>query len=250
MCTLVCRWAPGEAVPIQTLALRDELASRAFDTPGAWWPDQPAVIGGRDQSAGGTWCASDVGSGVTAVVLNRAERRTAAPGAPSRGILPMLAVRSGPRWADSIDVAPMAGFNLVLVTPDSLTWWSFDGTSLVAQSLQPGTHMFTPNGRSVPILDARFADGQALVSADLAGRTDQVWRNWLPIIADSTPREDALALLVRIPVGDDVFETVFGQFIAARPGVLRLDYAVRPAHASLWTTARWRTEGGAATLLG
>jgi hypothetical protein len=247
MCTLVCRWAPTETVPLQMLALRDELASRAFDLPGNWWPDQPLVVGGRDRSAGGTWCASDVATGVTAVVLNRGERRTAAQGAPSRGVLPLLAIRSGPRWPDVLDVTPMASFNLVLATPDSLTWWSFDGTNLVTRPLRAGTHMFTPQGLAVPLLDARFAQGHAVIDADLTGSTDQVWQNWLPIIADNHPQDDPLALLVRIPIGEDVFETVFGQLIAARPGALRLDYVVKPERTQEWNTARWHADGGVAS---
>src|SRR4051794_41760183 len=87
MCTVVCRWLPDE--PVQILAVRDELISRDFDLPDEWWPAQPGVIGGRDQQAGGSWCVSDLASGVTALVLNRIERRT---GAPSRGVLPFAAV--------------------------------------------------------------------------------------------------------------------------------------------------------------
>ena len=51
----------------------------------------PDVIGGRDRTAGGTWCASRVDTGVTALVLNRGQKRLASPGAASRGILPLLA---------------------------------------------------------------------------------------------------------------------------------------------------------------
>ena len=48
---MVCRWQPAERWPVQILALRDELLSRAFDPPGQWWPEQPAVVGGRDRSS-------------------------------------------------------------------------------------------------------------------------------------------------------------------------------------------------------
>src|ERR1700710_291859 len=68
MCTVVVRWSEGE--PVQVLALRDELVGREFDDPGEWWPGLPGVIGGRDRSAGGTWCAVDVDRGVTALGPN------------------------------------------------------------------------------------------------------------------------------------------------------------------------------------
>ena len=29
-----------------------------FDDPAPWWPDLPDVYGGRDRTAGGTWCAT------------------------------------------------------------------------------------------------------------------------------------------------------------------------------------------------
>jgi hypothetical protein len=231
------------------LALRDELVSRAFDIPGAWWPDQPQVVGGRDRLGGGTWCASDIGAGVTAVVLNRPERRTAAPGAPSRGVLPLLAVRTVERWPEFLDLAPMASFNLVLATLESLTWWSYDGTTLTAHALEPGTHMFTPKGPALPLLDHRFAQGHAHLDGNLAGSTDLVWADWLPTIQDSEPSEDPLALLVRIAVGDDVFETVFGQFIATRPGALRLDYAIKPHRSQSWTVDQWTIQTDLATRL-
>src|SRR3954452_1528454 len=127
MCTVVCRHAPGQPTPVQVLALRDELAGRPFDVPAAWWPAQPGVIGGRDRTAGGSWCVTDVAAGVTAVVLNSPLRRTAAPGAASRGVLPLLAVAHRQDWLQHVDVASMAGFHLVLITPQTLTWWEFDG---------------------------------------------------------------------------------------------------------------------------
>ena len=74
MCTVVTRWAADE--PLRILAVRDELVSRDFDDPDAWWPEQPGVIGGRDRQAGGSWCVTDVATGVTALVLNRIERRS------------------------------------------------------------------------------------------------------------------------------------------------------------------------------
>jgi hypothetical protein len=229
------------------LALRDELVSRSFDLPSAWWPEQPRVVGGRDRRGGGTWCASDVAAGATAVVLNRGERRVAAPGASSRGVLPLIAVRAFEHWPEFIDLAPMASFNLVLATAESMTWWSFDGVTLAAHALEPGTHMFTPAGLAQPMLDGRFAQGHARVDGGPAVPTDVVWTDWLPIVQDSEPSEDPLALLVRIPLGDDSFETVFGQFIAARPGALRLDYAANPHRLQPWTVDNWTIQSDLAT---
>src|SRR5215475_4284789 len=67
VCTVVLRWTTGE--PLRILAIRDEFVSRDFDPPGAWWPEQQGVIGGRDRLAGGSWCVSDPRTDVTALVL-------------------------------------------------------------------------------------------------------------------------------------------------------------------------------------
>ena len=232
MCTVVIRWAPGH--PVRILALRDELASREFDLPDSWWPDQPSVVGGRDRSAGGSWCVTDVDAGVTAVVLNRPERRTALPGAPSRGLLPLLAVRAGPAWRDEIGLAPMASFNLVLVTPQSVQWWAFDGAALVEERLGAGTWMFTPRGRRTHPLDPRL----------LAEDARTAWRD---VVAAAVPSPDPTdGLVVQHPIGDDSYETVFGQVLLTRPQWMRLDYlrAVARNPGGAWSTQTWACTTG------
>lgn len=238
---MVCRWQPDARFAVQVLALRDELLSRAFDPPGDWWVGQPGVVGGRDRSAGGSWCVSDVADGVTAVVLNRPERRTAAAGAASRGVLPLAAARYRERWPEFVEVAGMASFNVVLASPRSLCWWSFDGRRLQRQELAAGTYMFTPRGLATSEIDHRFAVGGARLDPDVTAPVGQVWADWLTIVEEATPSDDPLGLIVRRPIDQDSYETVFGQFIAAAPGVLRLDYLNNPAQGTdrAWTTRLW-----------
>ena len=214
------------------LALRDELASRAFDHPDAWWPDQPNSIGGRDRVAGGSWCASDIATGTTAVVLNRPERREAQPGASSRGVLPLLALRAGANWVTEIDVGPMAGFNLAIAEPAGVQWWSFDGTDLQHEVLDPGVWMLTPRGRRTEPLEPR------LTSDDLPA-------SWIDLVRDTPPTDDPSGgLVVQKQFGDDSYETVFGQVIEAGPGMLRVDYLDRVARnpRGTWATRTWRHE--------
>ncbi len=240
VCTVVCRLGgAGEPFPVQLLALRDELRGRPFDLPGQWWPDEPGVVGGRDRQAGGTWCASDPETGVTSVVLNRPERPVAEPGAPSRGVLPLRAVRYRERWPDHVDCTGMASFNLVLATPEMLRWWWFDGERLSRADLAPGTHMFTPRGMAAGAARAPFSAAAGGFSGDLSAGTEAAWSEWLEVVNGAAPSDDPQSLLVRRPVGDDTFETVFGQFIAARPGTLRLDYLPQPAAHQPWTTKVW-----------
>jgi len=218
---VVVRWAPNK--PARVLALRDELTSRAFDDPGQWWPDQPGVVGGRDRVAGGTWCASDIRSGVTALVLNRPQKRSADDGAPSRGVLPLLAVAHEHDWSAHLDTAGMASFAIVLVTPDRLTTWDFDGTQLTEQEQSPGTHMTTSGG---------VEDGKAdRYLADFEKSDPDEWR---ALIRRDAPSPDLTELVVRRERNGAVYATVFGQLIESAPGQLQLQYSRTP-----WLDDSW-----------
>lgn len=222
MCTVVVRWAPAETPLI--LALRDELTSREFDDPAAWWPDQPTVVGGRDRTAGGSWCVSDSATGVTALVLNRPQRRIAAQAAPSRGVLPLLAVRHGSDWPNHLDCTGMASFAVVLVTPETLTEWAFDGEHLTERELRRGTHMVTSGGAE---------DGKAdrYLARFTARTTAEAWRD---VVAGEQPEDDLSALVVRHEMGDRVYGTVFGQLIEPAAGVLQLSYSRTPWEPGSW----------------
>lgn len=223
MCTVVVRWSPGE--PARILALRDELTGRPFDDPGRWWPDVPDAVGGRDRVAGGTWCATRVGTGVTALVLNRPQKRVADPGAPSRGVLPLLAVAHERDWSRRVDLAGMAGFALVLVTPAGMTTWDFDGERLEERPFAEGTHMVTSGGpedrkaeRYLPLVAAAdFPEG------------------WRALLRSAPPADDPGALVVRHEKDGLVYATVFGQLLEATPGRLTLEYSREPWREESWT---------------
>lgn len=223
MCTVVVRFTPG--LPTQVLALRDELTSRRFDDPDFWWDDYPGVVGGRDRTAGGTWCASRVTTGATALVLNRLEKRVAAPEAPSRGLLPLLGVRHETTWQSHVDVRGMASFLLVLSQPDRLLSWRYDGQRCEPAEHDPGTHMFTSGGAE---------DGKAdryLAAFARQQRPDE----WRALVAGAQPTDDPAALVVRHEQDGLVFATVFGQLISATPGRLRLDYSRQLGTGEEWT---------------
>jgi uncharacterized protein with NRDE domain len=223
VCTVVCRVVPGE--PVQLLAIRDEMISRDFDLPDAWWPAQPGVIGGRDQRAGGSWCVSDVASAVTALVLNRVERRE---GTPSRGLLPLAAVAAGASWTERVDHRAMASFNLVLAGPAGVTVWTWDASRLDRVELGPGTHMVTSRG----------VDSDDGKTTAFGPRFDS--EPWLDVVTSCEPADDVAALVVRHQVeGGDTYATVFGQLITAWPGDLRISYSRTPWTAGDWTDRAW-----------
>lgn len=222
MCTVVVRRAADR--PVEILAIRDELTTRDFDAPERWWPQFPDVVGGRDHVAGGTWCATRVGTGVTALVLNRHHERPAAPGASSRGVLPLLGAVHGADWASHVQLAGMAGFVLVLATPDRLTSWVFDGDRLTETEFPEGTHMMTsggPQDRKADLWRETFA------AAAFPG-------GWRSLVQDRPPADDPSALVVRHERDSQVYGTVFAEIVDASPGQLRLEYSRRP-----WTTVPW-----------
>jgi hypothetical protein len=229
VCTVVVRWSDGQ--PVQILALRDESTDREFDDPRPWWPERPGLVGGRDRLAGGTWCATSVATGTTALVLNRPVKRRADPGAPSRGLLPLLAVEHEELWAKHLELDGMASFLLVLSTPHRLTTWDFDGQALTENDHRPGTHMITSGGP-----EDRKADRH--LAAFEAAEFPEGWRG---LVRGTPPSADPGSLVVRHEVSDPelgafVFATVFGELILAAPGRLRVQYSRRP-----WTTDPWET---------
>ena len=224
MCTVVVRWSDGR--PPQILALRDELVTRDFDDPGTWWPEFPSVVGGRDRTGGGTWCATRIDTGATALVVNRPQKPLADEGAPSRGILPLIAVEHGADWRSHVDLDGMASFALLLATPHRVTTWDFDGEALVTADHPEGTLMLTSGGP-----ENRKAD------THLAAFQDSSYpHGWRQLVQDGPPRDDPAALVVRHEQDGLVFGTVFGELIEAQPGRLRLEYSRQP-----WKRRPWRT---------
>lgn len=219
MCTVVSLWHPGD--PLRILAIRDEVMSRAFDEPGAWWPQLPGVVGGRDRVAGGSWCVSDVAGGVTALVLNRPEQRT---GSPSRGVLPLAAVEHGDAWTEHVDHRAMATFTLVLASPDGVRAWEWTGDALTRTDLTAGLHVFTSNG-----VDPDTTKGRRYTALFAE-------RDWLDVVTDEQPADDLDALIIRHPVAelDDVYGTVFAQLLVTEPGKLTASFSRTP-----WVTDDW-----------
>lgn len=229
MCTVIIRrdgTGPGDV-----LALRDEMVGRAFDDPGRWWPDQPDVVGGRDRQAGGSWCVTDVRRGRTALVLNRPVRRVAEPGAPSRGVLPLLAAEHGERWVERLDLHGMATFTVVLVEPAVTQMWDFDGESLAPRVLPPGTSMITSGGAEDGKV-GRFLPAFAATGAD-----------WQELVARQSPVDDPTGLVVHHPLSlpdgtPGTFATVLAQQLRAVPGRLDVAWSRTPAQRP-WSVSTW-----------
>src|SRR5208282_1532414 len=91
MCTVVLLLRPGHAWPVLIAANRDEMLSRPWQPPAAYWPDRPGVVAGLDELAGGSWLGINR-HGVVAGILNRHGSLGPAAGKRSRGELVLEAL--------------------------------------------------------------------------------------------------------------------------------------------------------------
>lgn len=130
-------------------ANRDELHERPAD-PIEWWADVPAIAGGRDRRAGGTWLAVRR-DGRFAAVLNAAGSAPAA-GASSRGdlVVDFLAADDPAAGIEQLARrAPcMAGFHFV--GGDLHRAWYLSSAAPQPQLLAPGRQACGNHGVAEP----------------------------------------------------------------------------------------------------
>jgi hypothetical protein len=148
VCTVITLQRPGHAWPLLLAANRDERLDRAWDSPGAHWPDQPDVVAGRDRLGGGTWMAVNA-AGVVATVLNRPGSLGPAAGKLSRGELPLMALAQGSAAEaaaamTALDGSDYRSFNMVIADRDAV-WFvrNLGDGRPAARLLTPGLHMVT-----------------------------------------------------------------------------------------------------------
>jgi hypothetical protein len=248
MCTAVISFAPAAPFPVLLLGVRDEFAARAWQPPARHWPDRPALIGGRDAQAGGTWLAVDPGAPRAATVLNGRGKMAPEHARTSRGELPL---RAGfdPTASDLSGFDP---FHLVAAEPAAVRLWSWDGTDLSARSLDPGLHLIVNSG-----LEASAPDdgpGSAEMSARVAhfrrrfaaaarpepwaGPPAAAWGDWLPLAdGDGLDRTDPRALVVRRDFGDGrIWGTTSISLVALSRDGARFDFSPEPGDPTAWYT--------------
>lgn len=189
MCTVVIRIVPGEDFPLLLAANRDERVDRAWDPPGAWWPAQPDVIGGRDRTAGGTWMAMNE-AGVIACVLNRPGSLGPAAGKQSRGTLPLAALQAAgvgeaAALIAKLDATSFRAFNLVLADRSGAIFLRSDGDGFLCTStLTPGVHMVTARDPDDPESPRILRHLERFREAAAPRPETGEWAAWIEILAD------------------------------------------------------------------
>ena len=197
MCTVVVLHRPGHPWPVLLAANRDERLDRPWDTPGAYWPNQPGTVAGRDRLAGGTWMAVD--GSVCAAVLNRVDSLGPAPGKRSRGELPLLAVRHGSAAAAAdalagLDAGGWRTFNMVLA--DGAGAWFVRGLGHgrpEAWPLPPGVSVVTAHDPNDPASARAQRHHPRFAAAPVPDPGAGDWSAWAALLADRTgPRMAAI----------------------------------------------------------
>jgi uncharacterized protein with NRDE domain len=126
MCLIAIDWKTNPHWPLVLIGNRDEFHARPTD-PATFWTEAPAIIAGRDLTAGGTWLGVHA-NGRFAAVTNYREKVEPPPNARSRGHLVGDFLRGAATPAAfmaniAADANRYAGFNLFTGDRDTLMYF-------------------------------------------------------------------------------------------------------------------------------
>ncbi|APX92473.1 hypothetical protein BWR19_05685 [Halomonas sp. 1513] len=144
MCLIAFAFHPHASLPLRLIANRDERHARPT-APLARWHDTPAILGGRDLLAGGSWLALHRDGRMAAITNVRDPRIGVADTAPSRGELVRQALLSDdlPGWLARLaegDAWHYGGFNLLVGDAQRLWHLHRGHARLALQPLAPGCY--------------------------------------------------------------------------------------------------------------
>lgn len=144
------RVVPG--YPLLAAANRDEFYARPAGPPQLLSAD-PWILGPRDEQAGGTWIAVAEG-GRFAALTNRPRGEPRDPDRPSRGQIPLRALRAGSLDAALADLEALPegtydGFHLFCAGPEGSAVVAH-GPAGYVRRLTPGVHVLTNKGLTLP----------------------------------------------------------------------------------------------------
>lgn len=141
MCLILLAWRAHAAYPLVVAANRDEFYARPSSAAG-FWSDRPAVLAGRDLTAGGTWMGVDRSGRFAAVTNYRGAHEPSA--AHSRGALVSAFLQDGAAPAAYMDrifaeATSYSGFNLLVADGREL-WWMSNRGGGKPRRLEPGLY--------------------------------------------------------------------------------------------------------------
>lgn len=141
MCTTLFAFGQHIDYPLILLSNRDEFHQRRT-APAQPWPESPAIIGGKDLEAGGTWLAASHSGRFGNLTNYRDFRKGLNPAAPTRGkfIPDFLEAPTSP--LDFMEGIPHPdhynGFSLLLGSAEEIAFYSNMGSA--PQWVEKGIH--------------------------------------------------------------------------------------------------------------
>jgi uncharacterized protein with NRDE domain len=162
MCLIALAFRVHEGFPLVVAANRDEWRDRPT-APLAFWADQPAILAGRDLSAGGTWMGVTRSGRFAAVTNYRdpSERRTMPRSRGALVIDALLSLDAPEAFLGSLRPSDYAGFNLLVGDERRLFYYgSREGE---VREVAPGVHALSNHLLDEPwpkVLQARTAMAQ------------------------------------------------------------------------------------------
>jgi uncharacterized protein with NRDE domain len=188
MCLILVAWRAHAEYPLLLAANRDEYHARPA-APAAWWPT-PAILAGRDLSAGGTWLAV-ARDGRFAALTNFRDPTRPQRTAPSRGeLVPATLAAGEPAQRRLQQLRACAGnyngFNLIFSDGDQLA--VFESVAGEGRLLGPGVY-----GLSNHLLDTpwpKVQNAKSALSAALSRLPDE--QPLLELLRDERQPDDTL----------------------------------------------------------
>jgi uncharacterized protein with NRDE domain len=186
VCLILLAWRVHPDHELVLAANRDEFHSRPA-APAAWWTE-PAILAGRDLSAGGTWLGVSR-DGRFAALTNYRNPSRPRPDAPSRGALvPQVLAAALPADQQLAQLRRIAGdyndFNLIF--SDGAQLAVFESVPGEGRVLGPGVY-----GLSNHLLDTpwpKVRNAKSALGAALTHLPDDT--SLLELLRDDSPAED------------------------------------------------------------
>jgi hypothetical protein len=244
MCTTVVSIDPHSSVPVLLVGVRDEFLDRPWLAPDRHWPGYPALVGGQDLQALGTWLAVHPQAPRVACVLNA--HGEAAPDSRrlTRGALPLLLAADGE--LGDLDPTRYDPFHLVSATPESTRLWSWNGRTLAERTLDAGLHAIVNSGLEGAADHDGPGDAQMLARIGhfrplfekasrpepRDGATETAWGEWLPLVGGAgLDPADPRALVLRRTIDARPWGTSSLSLVALTDTTARYDFCANPADA-------------------
>lgn len=226
MCSVIIARNMNAEWPVILAANRDEMINRPWQPPARHWDDRPEVIGGLDETAGGTWLGIN-DSGVVATILNRKHTLGPAAGKRSRGELVLEALDHADASAAAEALAELNGeayrpFNLLVTdNRDAYVVTGQDEPIVRVAPVPDGLSMITHADRNDRGSDRIDHYLPLFEKSAMPKPGADEWQGWLALLGDR--RDGTAEPTSAMNIGTDIGFGTSSSILIALPGMDKLD---------------------------